>query len=163
MAWQLDPSKLAPIAGVRLGTACASIKRSDRDDIALIGIDEDAVSAAVFTRNLFCAAPVEVARAHLLKNTHPRYLLINSGNANAGTGERGHEQALLTCRTVADQGQCAIEAVLPFSTGVIGEPLPTVRIGAAIPKAFETLSPQGWQAAARAIMTTDTVSKGYSK
>lgn len=163
MAWQLDLSKIAPIAGIRLGTACASIKRSDRDDIALIGIDEDAVSAAVFTRNLFCAAPIEVARAHLLKNPHPRYLLINSGNANAGTGERGHEQALLTCRTVAEQGQCAIEAVLPFSTGVIGEPLPTVRIGAAIPKAFETLSPQGWQAAARAIMTTDTVPKGYSK
>ena len=163
MAWELDLSKLAPIAGMRLGTACAGIKRPDRDDITLIEIDGGAACAAVFTRNVFCAAPVRVARAHLLKNTRPRYLLINSGNANAGTGEHGHEQALLTCRTVAEQGQCAIEAVLPFSTGVIGETLPTARIDAAIPKAFKTLSPLGWQAAARAIMTTDTVPKGYSK
>ncbi|HYY15827.1 MAG TPA: bifunctional glutamate N-acetyltransferase/amino-acid acetyltransferase ArgJ [Gammaproteobacteria bacterium] len=163
MAWELDLSKLTPIAGMRLGTACAGIKRPDRDDITLIAINPGAACAAVFTRNVFCAAPVRVARAHLRKNTRPRYLLINSGNANAGTGEHGHEQALLTCRTVAEQGQCAIEAVLPFSTGVIGEPLPTARIDAAIPKAFKTLSPLGWQAAARAIMTTDTVPKGYSK
>lgn len=157
-----EPPSLIPICGVRLGTACAGIRRRDRDDITLIEIGEGAACAAVFTRNLFCAAPIEIARAHLRK-IHPRFLLINSGNANAGMGQQGREDALLNCRKVAELGQCAIEAVLPFSTGVIGEPLPTALINEAIPKAFQALSPQGWSAAARAIMTTDTVPKGYSK
>lgn len=147
-----------PVDGVRLGTACAGIKRTDRDDLALIELDPGAACAAVFTRNAFCAAPVEVAREHLGREA-PRYLLINSGNANAGTGARGAADAAATCEAVARLGGCEAAAVLPFSTGVIGQSLPVHKISLAMPQAFAKLSAQNWEAAARAIMTTDTVPK----
>jgi glutamate N-acetyltransferase/amino-acid N-acetyltransferase len=142
------------VAGVRLGAAGAGIKRADRDDILVIELAPGSNCAAVFTRNAFCAAPVTVAREHLA--SAPRWLLINSGNANAGTGKRGIEDARRTCRSLAElTGGCGQE-VLPFSTGVIGEYLPVDRVEAALPAALEALTEAGWQRAARAIMTTDT-------
>ena len=151
-------SKFLPVDGIRLCTACAGIKRTDRDDLAVMALEPGAVCAAVFTRNAFCAAPVEVARRHL-SQTAPRYLLVNSGNANAGTGAAGLADAEAACASLAAIGACEAEQVLPFSTGVIGQPLPVEKISRALPRAFENLSAQGWEAAARAIMTTDTVPK----
>jgi glutamate N-acetyltransferase/amino-acid N-acetyltransferase len=150
------------VAGVRVGTACAGIKRRDRHDLTVFELCEGAECAAVFTRNQFCAAPVQLARSHL-QRANPRFLLINSGNANAGTGARGLADALETCRVLAEQGGCGPEAVLPFSTGVIGEPLPVSRIAATVTQVCRALSADGWEAAARAIMTTDTVPKLCSK
>jgi glutamate N-acetyltransferase/amino-acid N-acetyltransferase len=117
--------------------------------------------AAVFTQNAFCAAPVTIARQHLAAAA-PRFLLINSGNANAGTGAGGLAAARACCKAVAEHGGCDSSAVLPFSTGVIGEPLPVERITAVLPAAMDALRLDGWLAAARAIMTTDTVAKGHS-
>lgn len=155
------PPKLLPVAGIRVGTTAGAVKYPGRDDIALFEIASGASTGAVFTRNAFCAAPVEVARSHLAR-AMPRYLLVNSGNANAGTGESGLEDAVACCDAVAGLGECAAHRVLPFSTGVIGEPLPVSRITAALPAAFESLTSSGWLAGARAIMTTDTVPKGES-
>lgn len=156
-----DPSELLPVAGIRVGTAAGAVKYPGRDDIALFEISDGAHSSAVFTSNAFCAAPVEVARSHLA-GAMPRYLLVNSGNANAGNGESGLRDALVCCEAVAGLADCATHRVLPFSTGVIGEPLPVSRITAALPAAFESLTTCGWLAGARAIMTTDTVPKGES-
>jgi len=153
---------LLPIAGVRVGTACAEIKQTEKDDITLFEFCTGATSAAVFTRNAFCAAPVEIARQHLA-TTEPRYWLINSGNANAGTGEAGRSAALACCSTVAHTQKCSDREVLPFSTGVIGEPLPIEKIQTAIPKAAENLADEHWSQAAHAIMTTDTQAKGTSR
>lgn len=147
-------SSLPSIKGVRLGAAGAGIKRSDRDDILLIELAPGSSCTAVFTRNAFCAAPVTVARAHLAHA--PRWLLINSGNANAGTGTRGLEDAQRSCRAVADLTGGELGQVLPFSTGVIGEYLPVDKIEAALPAAQAALTEDGWERAARAIMTTDT-------
>jgi len=147
-----------PVAGIRLGTAAAGIKYPDRDDLVVIELSEGTTCAAVFTRNAFCAAPVVVAREHL-KATLPHYLLINSGNANAGTGDDGLRAARESCKSLAAARGCAINQILPFSTGVIGEPLPVNKISVAVPDALNALSEQGWPAAARAIMTTDTVPK----
>ncbi len=151
-----------PVAGVRLGTAQAGIKYRDRDDLVAIEIPAEGVCAAVFTRNAFCAAPVLVAREHLAAGS-PRYLLINSGNANAGTGEPGVRDARETCRFVAAAAGCALQQVLPFSTGVIGEPLPVRKIVSALPQLIESLDESHWPAAARAIMTTDRVPKLVSR
>lgn len=137
-----------------MGAAGAGIKRANRDDILLIEMAPGSSCAAVFTRNAFCAAPVTVARAHLPRE--PRWLLINSGNANAGTGARGLDDALRTCGAVAALTGGAPEQVLPFSTGVIGEYLPVDKIEAALPAALTALAEDGWERAARAIMTTDT-------
>jgi glutamate N-acetyltransferase/amino-acid N-acetyltransferase len=142
------------VSGIRLATAGAGIKRQDRDDVLLIEAAEGATLAAVFTRNAFCAAPVTVAREHLAQN--PRWLLVNSGNANAGTGAKGLADARATCRRVADLAGGRPEQVLPFSTGVIGEYLPVDKIAAALPGALAALAETGWDRAARAIMTTDT-------
>ena len=150
-----------PVAGLRLGTTCAGIKQEGRRDLVLMALDEGAQVAAVFTRNAFCAAPVRVCRDHLDKAA-PRYLLTNTGNANAGTGEQGMHDALACCTAVAEKAGCATAAVLPFSTGVIGEPLPVDRITAAVPAAFDALSEDGWEDAAHGILTTDTVPKGAS-
>jgi glutamate N-acetyltransferase / amino-acid N-acetyltransferase len=147
-----------PIAGIRWGSASLGVRRPDRDDLAVMAIALGSASAAVFTRNRLPAAPVILAREHLAL-TPPRFLLVNSGNANAGTGALGMRDALATCRALAMHGGCATEAVLPFSTGVIGEPLPVARITEALPRALEALADDGWMAAARAIMTTDTVPK----
>ncbi|MEJ2608820.1 MAG: bifunctional glutamate N-acetyltransferase/amino-acid acetyltransferase ArgJ [Candidatus Thiodiazotropha sp.] len=143
------------VAGVRLGVTAAGVRYPDRNDLVLIELAEGATCAAVFTRNAFCAAPVQLARKHLTQAS-PRLLLINSGNANAGTGQQGFNDALNCCRALAEVAGCATEQVLPFSTGVIGEPLPVVRIQDAMPDALKALTSDGWERAARAIMTTDT-------
>lgn len=150
-----------PVSGVALGTACAGIKQHVRDDILLIQMVEQATCAAVFTRNAFCAAPVHVARKHL--QCQPRWLLINSGNANAGTGQQGMQDALQSCAEVATMVAGEAEQVLPFSTGVIGQILPVNKIATALPIACRQLSEQHWSKAAQAIMTTDTFPKGVSK
>jgi len=153
---------LLPVPGVRLAAVAAGIRYRDRKDLVMIELAETSRCAAVFTRNAFCAAPVTVARQHLSLQS-PRFLLINSGNANAGTGKQGLDDAQACCRILAQRAGCVPEQVLPFSTGVIGEPLPVERIGAALNGAFAELSEDGWGTSAHAIMTTDTVAKGVSK
>jgi len=150
------------VAGVRLATAAAGIRKPGRPDVLLIEIPEGAATAAMFTRNAFCAAPVILARQHL-ESGSPRYLLINSGNANAGTGEQGLQAAQQSCDAVARQCAVKPEAVLPFSTGVIGEPLPVDKIRAVLGSLQQELSADAWPAAAQAIMTTDTVPKLISR
>ena len=151
-----------PVPGVRLGVAAAGIKYPDRTDLLVIELAETARCAGVFTRNAFCAAPVQVARRHLQVEA-PRYLLVNSGNANAGTGRQGMEAALQSCEALASLGGCNAAQVLPFSTGVIGMNLPVERMAKAMPKALAQLDEAGWPAAARAIMTTDTRPKLISR
>jgi glutamate N-acetyltransferase/amino-acid N-acetyltransferase len=153
---------LLPVPGVRLAAVAAGIRYRDRKDLVVIELADTSRGAAVFTRNAFCAAPVTIARQHLSLQP-PRFMLINSGNANAGTGKRGLEDAQASCRMLAQRAGCAPEQVLPFSTGVIGEPLPVERIDAALDGALAQLSEHGWEQAAHAIMTTDTVAKGVSK
>jgi glutamate N-acetyltransferase/amino-acid N-acetyltransferase len=154
---QDNPCDLPTISGLKLGAAGAGIKRPDRDDVLLIELAPGSTCAAVFTRNAFCAAPVIVARRHLANA--PRWLFINAGNANAGTGQRGLEDALQTCRLVAALTGGTAAHVLPFSTGVIGEYLPVSKIASALPHAIAALTEDGWSRAAHAIMTTDTVPK----
>jgi len=153
-----------PVAGIQIGTSCAGIKQTENDDLALFQLDSQATCAAVFTRNAFCAAPVTVAKRHLNERS-PRYLLINSDNANAGTGEQGMQDTLTCCQAVAQHAQCDSTQVLPFSTGVIGQMLPMDKIQVAIPLALDNLgsSAEHWQRAAAAIMTTDTKLKWASK
>ena len=158
---QCDFPNMVNIAGITLGTACAGIKQTIKDDILVIQMAEHSTCAAVFTQNAFCAAPVHVAKAHLAHG--PRWLLINSGNANAGTGEQGMQDALLSCAELAKVAGGAATQVLPFSTGVIGQPLPVAKLTAALPAAVKNLAPNHWDQAARAIMTTDTFPKGVSK
>ena len=153
---------LYPVTGIRLNTVSAGIKKPGRRDVVLMDISEGANVAAMFTQNAFCAAPITVAKNHLSK-TKPRYLLINTGNANAGTGEQGLQNALACCQTLAEISHCATQQVLPFSTGVIGEPLPVNKIVAVLQQAVAGLSTEGWEAAAHGIMTTDTVPKGQSR
>jgi len=154
---------LVPVAGVRLGTVAAGIRKKGGDDLVLVELAASSHCAAVFTRNAFCAAPVTVARANLAACAgKPRYLLINAGNANAGTGAAGMSAAHACTAAVAGAAGVDPVQVLPFSTGVIGEPLPVARIEAAIPAAIAALSTDGWVAAARGILTTDTVPKWHS-
>jgi glutamate N-acetyltransferase / amino-acid N-acetyltransferase len=162
MAVNLAPPA-APLAvpGVRAGAASAGIRRAGRLDLALLELAPGSRAAAVFTRNAFAAAPVQLARAHLAAAA-PRYLLINAGNANAATGAPGLEAARACCAALAARAGCAIEQVLPFSTGVIGEPLPVERLTTALPAALADLAPDGWTRAMQAIMTTDTVPKGHA-
>lgn len=154
---------LHSVPGVRLGTISAGIKTAGRKDLVLIEVAENTQCAAVFTRNAFCAAPVMVARENLHSCAHqPRYLLINTGNANAGTGSAGIEAARTSVQTVASAAGVDVSTVLPFSTGVIGEPLPVERLTQAVPAAFNALSAEGWAAAAEGILTTDTRPKAHS-
>jgi glutamate N-acetyltransferase/amino-acid N-acetyltransferase len=146
------------IPGVRVASVAAGIRYRDRDDLVLLSLPAGATTAATFTRNAFCAAPVTVARAHLAVAA-PRLLLINAGNANAGTGERGLADARACCAALASLTGCDTEQVLPFSTGVIGEYLPVDRIIERLPDALALLADDGWEAASQAIMTTDTVAK----
>ncbi|MBK8533888.1 MAG: bifunctional glutamate N-acetyltransferase/amino-acid acetyltransferase ArgJ [Candidatus Competibacteraceae bacterium] len=150
------------IAGIRLGTTCAGIKYPDRRDLVVIEVVAGTRAAAVFTRNAFCAAPVTVARVHL-SAAQPRYLVINTGNANAGTGRQGLLDADTTCRELAALVGASPDAVLPFSTGVIGEPLPLDRLVAGLPAALAALRADGWSDAAHGIMTTDTRPKWASR
>ena len=149
------------LAGVKLSTMSVGIKRSGRKDLVLIELAEGSAVAGVFTRNAFCAAPVTLCRQHL-SQSGSRYLLINSGNANACTGEQGIRDALACCAAVAHETGSSVECVLPFSTGVIGEPLPVAKISAALPDAVSALDENGWHEAAQGIMTTDTRPKGFT-
>lgn len=157
-----DPVALKPVAGVRLGIASAGIKKPGRRDITLIELAPGSQVAGVFTQNRFCAAPVTLCRQHL-NNGNIRALVINTGNANAGTGEAGLAHARRSCEAVAALFGCRAENVLPFSTGVILEPLPVEKIVAALPAAQADLAPEHWSEAAHAIMTTDIVAKGASR
>lgn len=152
---------LHPVPGVKLGVACAGFKSPGRRDLVVMALDQGGRCAAVFTRNAFCAAPVVVARRHLVAGA-PRFLLINTGNANAGTAEQGIEAALACCNLVAEYAGCRREEVVPFSTGVIGEPLPLQPFRDSLPVALTTLDEDVWAEAAHGIMTTDTVPKGVS-
>jgi glutamate N-acetyltransferase/amino-acid N-acetyltransferase len=154
--------EIYPVNGLRLGTACAGIKTTGRRDLVVMALPEGSTVAAVFTRNAFCAAPVRVAREHLAA-CRPDYLLVNSGNANAGTGTHGVADARRCCSLLAELAGCSPEAVLPFSTGVIGEPLPVSRIAEGLPVALACRSEGGWADAAHGIMTTDTVAKLASR
>ena len=152
--------KLHPVRGMRLGTASAGIKQPGRQDLVLMELCEGASVAGVFTLNAFCAAPVQIAKRHLCGA--PRYLLINTGNANAGTGAEGMRDATRCCEALAVLVAEPFERVLPFSTGVIGEKLPVEKIVQALPAALGALDENGWQAAASGIMTTDTRPKAAS-
>jgi glutamate N-acetyltransferase/amino-acid N-acetyltransferase len=150
-----------PVAGFQLGTTCAGIKMAGRKDLVLMQVAEGSTAAAVFTQNKFCAAPVTIAKQHL-EQMSPSYLLVNTGNANAGTGEQGIADSLSCCQAVADATGVDLQQILPFSTGVIGEPLPVDTICSAVADAQQNLSVDGWQDAAEGILTTDTRPKGAS-
>ncbi|RTE65181.1 bifunctional glutamate N-acetyltransferase/amino-acid acetyltransferase ArgJ [Amphritea opalescens] len=152
---------LHPVAGFRIGTTSAGVKTPGRKDLVLMEIAAGASTAGVFTLNQFCAAPVKICQQHLQQGM-PSYLVINTGNANAGTGKTGYQDALDVCQAVAEVTGIAVHQVLPFSTGVIGEKLPKERIIDAIPAAFDALTDDGWLEAASGIMTTDTRPKAYS-
>ncbi len=148
------------VAGVKLGVAQAGIKKVDHDDLVVIALAPGTRTSALFTKNAFRAAPVQLAETHLeVAETQPRYLLINTGNANAGTGETGIQSASQCCEALARLTDTDAGVVLPFSTGVIGEPLSAEQIGAALPAALHDLRDAGWERAAGAILTTDTRAK----
>jgi glutamate N-acetyltransferase/amino-acid N-acetyltransferase len=162
-----EPVSIDPVAGIRLASVAASIKKNGNNDMVVLVFEETANCAAVFTRNAFCAAPVTLARKHL-SNAHSggravRALLINSGNANAGTGETGMLNAKQSCQWLADELGCSAEQILPFSTGVIGEQLPMEKMQNGIKQLVTQLSEDNWMPAARGIMTTDTVLKAVSR
>jgi glutamate N-acetyltransferase/amino-acid N-acetyltransferase len=158
-----DPADLHPVRGVKLGVTQAGIRKANRTDLLLMTLGDGASVAGVFTRNRFCAAPVAVAKEHLSCGKPIRALLVNTGVANAGTGAAGVASARDTCREAAHLLGCAPEQVLPFSTGVIMEPLPADRIASALPKCVAGLAEDRWAEAAAAIMTTDTVPKAVSQ
>lgn len=158
----IEPESLLSVQGIRLSSVAAGIKKNQNNDLVLIEMSEGSQCAAVFTQNKFCAAPVTVAKNHLAVS-NPKYLLINSGNANAGTGEQGMLDAIHSCELVAKQMDCSAEEVLPFSTGVIGENLPVGKIDKAIPSLQKQLLVNNWITAGHGIMTTDTKLKGVSR
>ena len=153
--------ELHPVLGFKLGTTSAGIKSADRPDLVVMEIAEGSSVAALFTKNAFCAAPVTVCKERLARCT-PRYLVTNTGNANAGTGEQGLLDATQTCSALATLAGVEIDTILPFSTGVIGELMPIDKLLAGLPDAFEQLSESGWTDAAQGILTTDTRAKGSS-
>ena len=149
-----------PVAGFELGIASAGIKKPGRRDVVLMRCAESSTVAGVYTQNAFCAAPVLLCKQRM--QSSPRYLLVNTGNANAATGELGLQAANAVCQELAGLLGCPVEQVLPFSTGVIGEPLPVAKIVAALPAAISDLAEENWALAAEGIMTTDTLPKGAS-
>ncbi|HET9113531.1 MAG TPA: bifunctional glutamate N-acetyltransferase/amino-acid acetyltransferase ArgJ [Burkholderiales bacterium] len=153
---------LFPVAGVSLGIASAGIKKTGRKDLTLMLLAPSSRVAGVFTQNRFCAAPVVIAKRHLALGA-PRALIINTGNANAGTGEEGLNNAHSVCRALASWLPCTETEILPFSTGVIMEPLPVDKIVAALPAVIADCKSDNWLAAAQAIMTTDIVAKAASR
>lgn len=153
---------LAAVKGFRLGTASAGIKKPGRRDLVVMELAPGSSVAGVFTRNAFCAAPVTLSKRHLAKGT-PRYLLTNTGNANAGTGAEGMADAERCCAALAELTGQTVDAILPFSTGVIGEKLPVEKIEAALPAALAALTESGWDDASYGIMTTDTRPKGATR
>ncbi len=159
----LDPKSLTPIPGLTLGIAEAGIKRANRKDVLVMRLTPGSAVTGVFTQNRFCAAPVQLCKQHLLEGNPIEALIVNTGNANAGTGEEGLRRAFETCQALAKSFGLSPEQVLPFSTGVIMEQLPADKIIAAIPRAVTQLSEDNWFAAAQAIMTTDTLPKAASQ
>jgi len=158
-----DAAALAPVPGLRLGVVAAGIRKAQRLDLVLMQLCEGAQVAGVFTQNRFCAAPVQLCRQHLAQGAAIRALLVNTGNANAGTGADGLARARQSCTALAAELGIDASQVLPFSTGVIMEVLPVGRIEAALPAAVADLSPAQWGKAAQGIMTTDTVPKAASR
>ena len=154
---------LFPIAGIRLGIAEAGIRKANRRDLTLLALDPGCKVAGVFTQNRFCAAPVQLCRRHLEPGNDIRALVINTGVANAGTGESGLQAAAQTCAEVGTLLGVEAHQVLPFSTGVILEPLPVERLVAGLPRCVDDLQADHWHAAAHSIMTTDTIAKAASR
>ncbi|HEY6240402.1 MAG TPA: bifunctional glutamate N-acetyltransferase/amino-acid acetyltransferase ArgJ [Burkholderiales bacterium] len=166
MAVNLNPPRpgdLLEVKGVKLGIAEAGMRKAGRKDLLLVTLAESSRLAGVFTQNRFCAAPVQVAKEHLASGTSPRALLVNTGNANAGTGKSGIAGARASCEEAARLIRCDPRQVLPFSTGVIMEPLPLERIISGLPACIADLREDNWARAAEAIMTTDTVAKARSR
>jgi glutamate N-acetyltransferase/amino-acid N-acetyltransferase len=157
-----EPADLFPIAGVRLGVAQAGVRKANRKDLTVFLLDEGTSVAGVFTRNRFCAAPVQICREHLATGNGIRAMVVNTGNANAGTGAQGLADARATCEAMASLLKLQASQVLPFSTGVIMEPLPVDRIVAGLPKALADANDTHWAQAAEGIMTTDTLPKAFS-
>ena len=157
-----DPTQLLPVAGVRLGVTQAGVRKAGRDDLTVLLLDAGASVGGVFTQNRFCAAPVQVCREHLAGGAPIRAIVINTGNANAGTGANGLQRARQTCAAAAGLLRIDAYQVLPLSTGVIMEPLPVDRITAGLPAAIAAAGADQWGRAASAIMTTDTVPKAFS-
>jgi glutamate N-acetyltransferase/amino-acid N-acetyltransferase len=158
-----NPSDLYPVPGVELGITMAGVRKANRRDLSVILLDEGSAVAGVFTKNRFCAAPVQICREHLATNSDIRALVINTGNANAGTGEDGLVRARSTCISLARLLHVSPRQILPFSTGVIMETLPVERIEAGLPAAMADAKPDNWAVAAEGIMTTDTLPKAYSR
>jgi len=158
----IDNLVLHPVAGFYLGASAAKIKKNGTTDLVIMELAEGSLTAATFTKNAFCAAPVTLAKTHL-SSAAPRALIINSGNANAGTGAQGMLDAVKSCEWVAKELGCEVNQVLPFSTGVIGENLPMEKLHAGIPAAMANMSVSGWREACKGIMTTDLVPKTVSK
>jgi glutamate N-acetyltransferase / amino-acid N-acetyltransferase len=156
-------TSLLPIKGVRLGFAEAYIRKPNRKDMLVIQLAQGSLVAGVFTQNRFCAAPVTLCKQHLASGSEIRALVVNTGNANAGTGEEGLKRASQTCQALAELMGLHASQVLPFSTGVILEPLPIDKLIAGLPACINNLQEDNWLNAAEAIMTTDIVAKGYSK
>jgi glutamate N-acetyltransferase/amino-acid N-acetyltransferase len=154
-----NPADLHPVPGVELGIAMAGVRKANRKDLLVVRLAPGTSVAGVFTRNRFCAAPVTLAKKHLRNDVQA--LVVNTGNANAGTGKDGLARALQVCEALASHLGCDAGQILPFSTGVIMEPLPAERIVAGLPHAL--MHPADWLSAAEAIMTTDTVPKAYSR
>ncbi len=154
----VDFPEMNKVSGIKLGTAVAGIKQTERDDVLVVEMAKGTTCAGVFTQNAFCAAPVHIAKANLQQ--HPRWLIVNSGNANAGTGQQGMSDAENCCTSLASAVAGQPHQVLPFSTGVIGENLPVEKIKKILPDAVANLQEQGWEKASQAIMTTDTFAKG---
>jgi glutamate N-acetyltransferase / amino-acid N-acetyltransferase len=158
-----DPASLHPVPGVRLGITMAGVRKANRRDLSVIALDEGSSVAGVFTKNRFCAAPVQICREHLAAGQGVRAILVNTGNANAGTGEDGLARARQSCDALAGLMGIQPAQVLPFSTGVIMETLPVDRIIAGLPQAVAALSADAWAEAAEGIMTTDTLPKAASR
>lgn len=157
------PGSLKPIKGIQLGIAEAGVRKANRKDLLVMTLPEGTQVAGVFTQNRFCAAPVTLCREFLAAGEPMRALVVNTGNANAGTGEDGLQRARQVCAALAEHLHCSPEQVLPFSTGVIMESLPVERIVAGLPAALADLDEAHWEKAAEAIMTTDIVAKGLSR
>jgi len=153
---------MSSVKGIKLAAVSAGIKNNGSHDLVLIECAKGSVTSGVFTQNAFCAAPVTLCKTHM-KLAKPRYFLINSGNANAGTGAQGEQNAILSCKTLAERQLVLTEEVLPYSTGVIGQQLPVEKIQKALPSLVSKLSEDNWKLASEGIMTTDTVAKCVSK
>ncbi len=158
-----DPQRLLPVPGVRIGVAMAGVRKANRRDLVVFALDAGSLVAGVFTNNRFCAAPVQLCREHLAASPAVRALVVNTGNANAGTGADGLQRARRTCAALAGLMGLQPAQVLPFSTGVIMETLPVERIEAGLPAALAALQPAAWGEAAAGIMTTDTLPKAASR